>query len=441
VILPALAAPRVVSIHQGRVARVHKPGDGLKYRGDDGKIVEEYRTIAELSTIVDQLPGKPVMALHPDATKENHDGIVARGAKGTKIGTIRSARLDGEYIVAEFELDDTPATRELKQRRIKELSLGYLRRLDDDRYQFGTIADHLAVTFHGNCGPSCEMRLDARHDCACEGSGNDSSTETLVTETIVFDESAGHDQGVTCKCDAMGYKSTGMDPAELKAKLDAAETEANALKARADEAVAERDALQARLDQATAETLTARTAEANAVGAANAASKERDAERLRADEAVSALESEKAKNSEIKANFDAAVAEGVKAGVAARAKLISEVVPIIGKDEKGADVDLSDKTDRQLMTEAILRIDNNDLSDEKKFPDPVVAAVFGLALPRFKSAEKSRTAIQEAIATNRQDAALTAHAPTTTKTTLPSEAEASRALRHRVATQHNTETK
>jgi hypothetical protein len=138
---------------EGYAARVHKPGDPLRYSWGD-----EYRDDAELKRIVDQLVGLPVTLPHPP-------GLLKTGAKGRIIGRVDSAWLDGELAGVRLTITDRTAARAIEA-GTKELSLGYETQVREDGYQHGSEADHLAVVSAARCGDACSLRTDARMDCS-----------------------------------------------------------------------------------------------------------------------------------------------------------------------------------------------------------------------------------------------------------------------------------
>lgn len=155
-----LASPRVQSdgsvIYTGRVART---GDHPYPWG------VERRDESELRSIVNQLPGTPVLASHPA-----NGGVLMRGAYGRKVGTVLSARVDGIHAVAELHLD--PAGVALVRAGYEELSLGYLTKAVRGN-QTNTRVDHTALVLAGRCGPSCSIRVDCGGDecgCGCQPS-------------------------------------------------------------------------------------------------------------------------------------------------------------------------------------------------------------------------------------------------------------------------------
>lgn len=149
---------------EGYAARVHKPGDPLKYAHGD-----EYRDQSELKRIVDQLPGLPVTLPHPP-------GLIKTGARARVVGRIDTAWIDGEKAGVRLSITDTAVEREIDE-GTKELSLGYAVRVDDAGYQRDSEPDHLAIISSARCGSTCSLRTDDRLDCSATCSCRVSATE------------------------------------------------------------------------------------------------------------------------------------------------------------------------------------------------------------------------------------------------------------------------
>lgn len=138
---------------EGIAARVHKPGDPLRYAHGD-----EYRDLAELERIVSQLPGKPVVLPHPPK-------LIKRGAKPRVVGRVDAAWLDGELAAVRLTIMDGDAIAAVES-GTKQLSLGYEVSLDAAGYQRDTDVDHTAIIPAARCGDACSLRTDERMDCS-----------------------------------------------------------------------------------------------------------------------------------------------------------------------------------------------------------------------------------------------------------------------------------
>lgn len=173
---------------EGHAARVHKPGDPLRYAHGD-----EYRDAAELQRLVDQLPGTPVTLGHPN-------GLIGSGAKARIVGRIDAAWVDGEHAAVRMSITDASAA-DAVERGTKELSLGYACGLRADGFQTDTEVDHTAIVDKARCGATCSLRTDERMDCAREcacqidrsSAGNESGSKmkTLEEATARIDELNG----------------------------------------------------------------------------------------------------------------------------------------------------------------------------------------------------------------------------------------------------------
>lgn len=138
---------------EGHAARVHRPGDPLRYAHGD-----EYRDAAELRRIVEKLPGTPVTLPHPP-------GLIRDGAVGRVVGRVDSAWVDGEHAAVRLTVLDESAARAVEA-GTKELSLGYACGIRTDGHQIETEVDHLAIVEKARCGATCSLRTDARLDCS-----------------------------------------------------------------------------------------------------------------------------------------------------------------------------------------------------------------------------------------------------------------------------------
>lgn len=184
---------------EGRVARIHRQGDPLRYSWGD-----EHRDATELARIAAQLPGKPVIT-HPQAIGQHPDELLREGAPARTIGRVESARVDGEYVVARIFLTDAdPAaggadtdTHAAIRSGMRELSLGYACRADATGHQRGTEVDHLTVLPRGRCGGTCALRADsgAGAACGCTGALAEVQDSRQCCDTCKPHSSAPHSPG------------------------------------------------------------------------------------------------------------------------------------------------------------------------------------------------------------------------------------------------------
>lgn len=437
------------------MARTHGTTNPLVYMRPDkhGNIVrhEEYRDAAELARLAGRLPGKPLIVLHPKNKKN-----LKRGGVAKIVGRIARARVDGDHVVVGVKFTHPDADRAVAN-GIRELSLGYDAKLDQAGFQHEIDPDHLALVPIARCGPTCELRVDAEDDaegeaqCQCSRDDGDLSAKERhhlpssdfavpSTEGLPI-EDEGHlraamarfnqehfpssdarsaarrrilarakelgvdasgfakehqDQcstGTTCKgcamCQGGQYTESRTTMDELTKQLTKALEDAAAHKARADQAEKDRDAQRTRADAAEAK------ATEFEVKAKNA-EKDVATERTRADQAET-----KAQEAADKARHDAD--EAFDSRVNQRVTLLSSATPIIGKDAKGEQVDISKMPDRAIKVAVIQRVDAEDVPDGK--PDAYVDGVFDGALKCHAAAKGQRAEVRQAIKNGRQDAA------------------------------------
>ena len=458
-----IVAPVQAKTYEGVAARTHKPGDALQYPTG-----EEYRDLAELKSIVDQLnQTKPFLLLHPRDQK-----LLRDGGDGHHIGKVESARLDGDEAVVDVSVDDPTGAAAIRA-GTHELSLGYACRLDSARYQRGTYVDHLALVPTARCGPQCSLRTD----CGC-GGGAPTDGDTV------------HASGeVACKCRARGH-SESVAQENTDAKLTAAERHSLSAKqfavpsrealpledeghvrdamarfsqekfqgpaerrsafhrivARAHELgidpsgfvkkyggrlddFEDGDAMESNMDELKKELEQARADLAAQKVRAEGAEKARDAEKTRADAAEKArdqfeveaknakkdLDVEKTRADAAVKDRDAAIekARTDAAGdfdgrVASKVALISEVAPFIGKNEKGEAVDLAKMSERDIKVALIKHADSEDVAAEKSMD--FVNGLYAGAIKRAASSAASHAAVRAATNQMRQDGKAAVHA-------------------------------
>lgn len=396
-------------VYEGRVARVHGPGDPLVYhrKRQDGVVArfEEYRDATELARMAEQLPGKPIIVLHPKNKKN-----LRRGGQAKIIGRVGQTRIDGMHAVTRLIFDgpDGPAA---IRRGIRELSLGYdVDHLDGSGNQRGVDIDHLALVPRARCGSTCDVvRVDCDDDsademCGCANADDlgandrhdipaaefaDASTRQDPIEPSPVLDGDQHACGGPCNsCATCHGGQENVMPDLTIEKLTEALTEAANQRSRADAAERDRDANKSRADQAEKDRDAARTE-------AHDAKKSLGAEKARADQAES--DAEKAVE---KARQDAD--ESFEKRVSARVELVAAATPIIGKDAKGELVDLSKMSDRAIQVAVVSRVDSEDIVDSET--DQYVAGMYKSALKRAALAAGSRADARTAIEKPRQDA-------------------------------------
>lgn len=359
-----LAAPVAATVYEGRVASVHTKSDPLVYKWGN-----EYRSADLLPLIAAQLPGKPVTLLHP-ADHYNH------GGNAKSVGTIASARVDGDHVIASIVITDEVALRTI-QSGVHDLSLGYDARCDEAGFQIEITVDHLALVPVGRC-TSCELRAD----CGCEVEGNPS---VVVAE--VSAEAPADAPGPVVACTCLDKKqdtcqTSGMD--ELQKKLD--EALALVTKAESDllEATTARDAEKLRADKADEDKTKAEIDAQNARKDAEKA--QSDVEKVRADalDAVAAAKVE------------------AKAEAKVRTELEATANAVLGSaDKDGVAVDRTALTDKEIKVAVIKHVDGDDLDETK--PDLYIDGVFEGAVKRHRKGAAALAETRQVIETVRKD--------------------------------------
>lgn len=211
---------------EGHAARVHRPGDPLRYAHGD-----EYRDVGELARIAEQLPGKPVTLRHPN-------GLIVNGATAHIIGRVDAAWLDGEHVAVRVSVTHHDGIADIES-GTKELSLGYGTDVDATGYQRGTEVDHLAVVPAARCGGTCSLRVDdsKADSCGCNrqidqhDQSHDHAFMPDKTDQERADELAGENKQLKARIvELEGLVTSGAQAAETEAVKKE--------KARADEAEA-----------------------------------------------------------------------------------------------------------------------------------------------------------------------------------------------------------
>lgn len=392
-------------ILEGRVARVHIPGDALMYATGP-----EHRDVSEVDNIVAQLPKLNVYLGHPSV-------YPASKSKQPAIGYVESGRLDEDTAVARIIVTDAEAL-EAIQAGTKELSLGYKCVLDADRYQRSIQLDHLAVVDRARCSAQCSLRVDsievpladnpdevsvvrvdtievplaeepmkvaelevpvtialtdeskallealstlqAKQDCGC-GGAPDGKVEQPASNCTCKNHAIVHNNG-----EPMSDLNN-----ELQGKLDAA--------------LAEIEALKGKVTTLEVESVNARKDAEAATGKLEAA-----AQALEAAKAEAAVLVAKAK-----ADADEAIAKELQARVDARVGLLVEAAAVL------KDVDFKNMSDRDIKCAVIKHVDGDEVAAEKSMD--YVTGVYEGALKRASKAGESRESTRVAITEMRKD--------------------------------------
>lgn len=410
-----LASPTTGTLYEGKAGSVHDDKDPLIYF--DGP---EYRTLDEVESIVEQLPGKPFTLLHPS------DGLVSEGAKADIIGRVVSARVDNGYAVATIMVTDERGREAIAQGTFA-LSLGYRCVLDSKRYQRKIQIDHLALVPKGRC-QTCELRADASkcihgldteettmeigtHTIKVDVQLTDTAKETLKTlenaeafQRVLSDAMSAMSKVNCDNCDAMYEKGTSHTCApktDHEGSSGECTCKNRAMSHTSGETTMADTELQGKLDAALAEIASLKekvtTLEVEATNA------RKDADVLKGQvEAAQALASKAKEDAEAevnKAKTDAAdaLANELNARVDARVALLLEASKVL-KDQ-----DLKALSDRDIKIAVIKHVDGDDVPAEKS--NDYVAGVYEGALKRAGSASASRETVRTTLNDMRKDSA------------------------------------
>ncbi len=355
-------------IYEGVAARIHTAADPLRY----GKRTEQ-RDRSELRRIVRDAPGTRIIVLHPDPNKRGPDGqpLGGRVSDEPVVGTILSARLDGDFAVVRFEVTDPRGIAAIEREGWRELSLGYGARLDALGFQRGTNIDHMAIVPTARCGDACTIRTDCsgtQSACPCQAGGGmqkpllqDNTMKTKPTDQVTH---------------ADALRSLESQRSEAEQRATAAEATAAAEKLRADTADGKIIELEAQIS------------ELNVKIAAGATAAESDAimsEKQRADAA-------EAQVAQFDAKFEARVNE--------RVELVRRAEVIMGGEFRTDGL-----SDREIMASVVKRLDSGaDVSNA--VADGVIRGRFLAAADRHASSARALARVAEVTAnTTRVDAA------------------------------------
>lgn len=375
----SLAAPVTGKIYEGTVARIHPADDPLRYGPDRA----ECRDMAGLLEILAELQtSKPFTLLHPD-------DLISRGARADIVGRVISARIDGDFVVAQILVTDPRGEAAIAD-GMHELSLGYTSVLRDGNWQSQIKIDHLSLVPRGRC-QTCALRADCAESCSCKSRAMSYTTGTVADQPksdVVIPAGSSADATVLS---ATPQRNLAMD--ELSKKLGEALAEAAAQKARADQ-----------LDtdlKATKKALTdSEVAATNAQAALNTEKTRADAaiatEKARADAADAG-----AKAALEKSKLDAVsdLATAVKTRVALETQA-NRILGSVDKDNKP--VDRSALSDRDIKVAVIKHVDNLDVAPEKE--EAFVDGVYTGSLNRSTSVTTSVAAVRTALEQTRADA-------------------------------------
>lgn len=141
-------------------------GSVLQYYGHEigltdsraNRLVDVNRTIEELSKpdTLKSIDGMPITITHPD--KKSVD---ATDWKNKTVGHVQNPRADGNYIVCDAYIQDASAIELLKNKDIRELSVGYepadIQEVNGKFYHKNIKVNHVAIVAEGRAGSDCRL--------------------------------------------------------------------------------------------------------------------------------------------------------------------------------------------------------------------------------------------------------------------------------------------
>ena len=141
-------------------------GTVLQYYGDEigltdsraNKLIDVNRTIDELSKpeTLKSIDGMPITITHPD--KKSVD---ASDWKNKTVGHVQNPRAEGNYIVCDAYIQDASAIELLKNKDIRELSVGYepsdIQEDNGKFYHKNIRVNHIAIVAEGRAGSDCRL--------------------------------------------------------------------------------------------------------------------------------------------------------------------------------------------------------------------------------------------------------------------------------------------
>lgn len=122
------------------------------------RLVDVNRTIEELSKpdTLKSIAGMPITITHPD--KKSVD---ATDWKNKTVGHVQNPRADGNYIVCDAYIQDASAIELLKNKDIRELSVGYepadIQEINGQFYHKNIRVNHVAIVAEGRAGSDCRL--------------------------------------------------------------------------------------------------------------------------------------------------------------------------------------------------------------------------------------------------------------------------------------------
>lgn len=146
-------------------ARITK-GAVLQYYGHEigltdnraNQIINVNRTLEELSKpeTLKSIDGMPLTITHPPDKKVSADDW-----KDKTVGHVQNPRVEGNYIVCDVYIQDKSAIELLKDKDIRELSVGYeradIQEINGQFYHINIRVNHIAIVAEGRAGSDCRL--------------------------------------------------------------------------------------------------------------------------------------------------------------------------------------------------------------------------------------------------------------------------------------------
>ena len=146
-------------------ARITK-GAILQYYGHEigltdsraNQIVNVNRTLDELSKpeTLKSINGMPITITHPDKK-----AVDANDWKSKTVGHVQNPRVESNYIVCDAFIQDKSAIELLKDKDIRELSVGYepadIQEINGQFYHINIRVNHIAIVAEGRAGSDCRL--------------------------------------------------------------------------------------------------------------------------------------------------------------------------------------------------------------------------------------------------------------------------------------------
>ena len=122
------------------------------------QIVNVNRTLEELSKpeTLKSIDGMPLTITHPPDKKVSADDW-----KDKTVGHVQNPRVEGNYIVCDVYIQDKSAIELLKDKDIRELSVGYepadIQETNGQFYHINIRVNHIAIVAEGRAGSDCRL--------------------------------------------------------------------------------------------------------------------------------------------------------------------------------------------------------------------------------------------------------------------------------------------